>query len=102
MVPVTAVAVVGAAMLFTPEANASGSSSRVDGCYSKWWSTASASYCEPATVRSSFQNQYRCNSGFWYAGDFGQLNAGEWKQGFSQGECTFSVEKAYTANTGPW
>src|SRR3712207_203346 len=96
VLPLTAVAAIAVVGAVDAPASADGTSSKLYGCYSSWWDDATAQWCEPATRSGSYQNQYRCASGFWYASNYTHVNANQFKTQFNyRDDCWFSVLEAH-------
>jgi hypothetical protein len=90
---------VAAVGLVAAPASASGTSSRTNGCYAKWWTTAFAGYCDPTTSAGAFRLVGICNNEWdiYLAWDW--FGKGEYVSPFENDQCTFSVTKSYVEYT---
>ncbi|KUN78298.1 hypothetical protein AQJ66_31700 [Streptomyces bungoensis] len=97
---VTALAgvVIAAVALATPSALASGTSPKLNGCYSTWGSTGSVGHCVKVTKNGQYKNRGECTFGkedslwtdFWI-GDSNPKWGGV--------ECTYNISKSYIMYT---
>lgn len=90
---------VTAAGLVAPPASAGGTSNSTNGCFAKWWNTAFAGYCEPATASGAYRLVGICDSqvDIYMAWDW--LSKDDYIAPFENDECWFSVTKSYVAFT---
>ena len=85
----------GAFAVSASAAQAAGTSGSTYGCYAKWWNTAFAGYCTPATKSGKFQLFANCNNESDYYSNWKYLASGSTLSPFASNECTFSVTDSY-------
>ncbi|MER6568678.1 hypothetical protein ABT288_21475 [Streptomyces sp. NPDC001093] len=85
---------VAAVALATPSAMASGTSPKLNGCYSTWGSTGSVGHCVKVTEAGQYKNHGVCTFGseesLWTSFGYGESNP-KW----GGVECTFNISKSY-------
>ena len=84
----------GSLAVATPGAQAAGTSGKTNGCYAKWWNTAFAGYCNPATDTGGYQLFGNCNNESDFYSTWRTITKGSIVMPFVQSECTFSVTGA--------
>ncbi|WP_159039717.1 hypothetical protein [Streptomyces sp. TP-A0356] len=91
-------AAIAAVALSAPSAMASGTSPRLNGCYSTWGSTGSVGHCVSVTVAGQYKNRGVCTFGnedsIWTVFGYGASNP-KW----GGVECTFDISKSYIMYT---
>ncbi|MGJ5754783.1 hypothetical protein FB563_2970 [Streptomyces puniciscabiei] len=87
-------AAIAAVALSTPAALASGTSPKLNGCYSTWGSTGSVGHCARVTETGQYKNRGVCTFGnedsIWTV-----FYSGESHPKWGGVECTFDIEKSY-------
>ncbi|GGL02891.1 hypothetical protein [Planomonospora parontospora] len=93
---VFAAVLVGAAgFSAAPAAFAGGQSPSVNGCYVRWWNTASSGYCSPATKTATYYNNYYCSGPLdgWNITGGDRIRKGT-SPTWGSAECVIEVTKA--------
>ncbi|MEV0484165.1 hypothetical protein AB0I69_26585 [Streptomyces sp. NPDC050508] len=91
-------AAVAVVALAAPSAMASGTSAKLNGCYSTWGSTGSVGHCVSVTKSGQYKNRGVCTFGnedsLWTVFGYGESDS-KW----GGVECTFDIEKSYIMYT---
>ncbi|MBP2708166.1 hypothetical protein JOL79_30745 [Microbispora sp. RL4-1S] len=65
------------------------------GCYARWWDTAFAGYCSPATRTQQVKLHADCSGEPDYAGPWAYVAKGQYAEPFDSDDCIFSADYAW-------
>ncbi|MEV0621583.1 hypothetical protein AB0I81_50205 [Nonomuraea sp. NPDC050404] len=91
----TAVLSTGTVAMPTMSAHAGGKTKKTYGCYAKWWETAFAGYCDPATRDQDVRLEANCSLENDYSGRWFSVYKGSYHEPFDSSDCTFPVNGAW-------
>lgn len=89
----------GSLAMAMPSAMASGSSGSTNGRYARWWNTAFAGYCTPATAAGQYELVGVCDYQVDYYGPWRYIGRNSYISPFDSSACRFSVSRSWVQYT---